>query len=87
MTEKAGVSRERGWQVPPSPEAGIALLAHAFASDPFYVWLFGRRSEPAREARLRRFFRAASMSHAARRAAPATANRTVRRPMVSSCRA
>jgi GNAT superfamily N-acetyltransferase len=55
---ETGAQPERTWQVPPAPAAGIALLAHAFAADPLYAWLFGCRSEPAREALLRRFFRA-----------------------------
>ena len=50
--------REWTWQEPANPDAAIALIAHAFASDPFYRWLFPRASEPRRAAALERFFRA-----------------------------
>lgn len=45
------------WQVPADPTTAVALLAQAFASDPFYRWLFAHEPEERRAAALARLFR------------------------------
>ena len=49
--------KERAKHVPADTDTAVALLAHAFASDPFYRWLFAREPEERRAAALARLFR------------------------------